>query len=317
MSRLRIKNPHTFWGVKLIRQGQGSAHQAAVVYAKIRRRLHAAPFCQSMVSLLHPSGGIEKNHFHNANCSARGGSPEAHTLPWENPDERVRGKNAVPSGLVPAGPGHAVVARGSGAGQDKQGHKKDKTPSVRLVARCDRDDAIYHVGDKAKFILTSTNAGRSDLSAQRRRRGHHQRRQGQLEARRSVQPYRHSRQAGLFATARDQGKTRFSPPPPSIRPRSSRPRRCPRISTPSGTRARRSWPRSPWMPSWKNRKSYSSDRVTCYKITLANVGGKRVHGWLSVPKGNGPFPAILTVPGAGVSGNRPGHEARQHAALCR
>ena len=35
-----------------------------------------------------------------------------------------------------------------------------------------------------------------------------------------------------------------------------------------------------------------------YKITLANVGGKRVHGWLSVPKGKGPFPAILTVPEA-------------------
>jgi cephalosporin-C deacetylase-like acetyl esterase len=44
----------------------------------------------------------------------------------------------------------------------------------------------------------------------------------------------------------------------------------------------------------------SDARVDCYKISLANVGGKRVHGWLSVPKGKGPFPAILTVPGAGI-----------------
>src|SRR5262249_41055975 len=46
-------------------------------------------------------------------------------------------------------------------------------------------------------------------------------------------------------------------------------------------------------------------RVDCYKISLANVEGKRVHGWLSVPKGKGPFPAILTVPGAGVYGIGP------------
>src|SRR5262249_9179563 len=46
-------------------------------------------------------------------------------------------------------------------------------------------------------------------------------------------------------------------------------------------------------------------KVDCYKISLANSRGKRVHGWLSVPKGKGPFPAILTVPGAGVYGSGP------------
>jgi cephalosporin-C deacetylase-like acetyl esterase len=52
-------------------------------------------------------------------------------------------------------------------------------------------------------------------------------------------------------------------------------------------------------------EKHSDDRVDCYKISLANVEGKRVHGWLSVPKGKGPFPAILTVPGAGVYGIQP------------
>lgn len=50
---------------------------------------------------------------------------------------------------------------------------------------------------------------------------------------------------------------------------------------------------------------FSSEQVTCYQVSLANVGGKRVRGWLSVPKGEGPFPAILTVPGAGVYGIGP------------
>jgi cephalosporin-C deacetylase-like acetyl esterase len=49
----------------------------------------------------------------------------------------------------------------------------------------------------------------------------------------------------------------------------------------------------------------SDERVDCYKISLGNIEGKRVHGWLSVPKGEGPFPAILTVPGAGVYGIGP------------
>jgi gluconolactonase len=49
----------------------------------------------------------------------------------------------------------------------------------------------------------------------------------------------------------------------------------------------------------------SDDRVDCYKISLGNIEGKRVYGWLSVPKGPGPFPAVLTVPGAGVYGIGP------------
>jgi cephalosporin-C deacetylase-like acetyl esterase len=50
---------------------------------------------------------------------------------------------------------------------------------------------------------------------------------------------------------------------------------------------------------------HSDERVDCYKISLANIEGKRVHGWLSVPRGQGPFPAVLTVPGAGVYGIPP------------
>jgi cephalosporin-C deacetylase len=56
----------------------------------------------------------------------------------------------------------------------------------------------------------------------------------------------------------------------------------------------------------------SDHRVDCYKISVANIERKRVRGWLSVPKGKGPFPAVLTLPGAGVYGIGPD---KKHAYL--
>jgi len=40
--------------------------------------------------------------------------------------------------------------------------------------------------------------------------------------------------------------------------------------------------------------------VEIYDITLANVNGAHVHGYFGKPKGDGPFPAVLYIPGAGV-----------------
>lgn len=38
---------------------------------------------------------------------------------------------------------------------------------------------------------------------------------------------------------------------------------------------------------------------TTYRISIANINGSRVYGWLSVPTAEGKHPAILTVPAAG------------------
>ncbi len=44
----------------------------------------------------------------------------------------------------------------------------------------------------------------------------------------------------------------------------------------------------------------SGANVDCYAISFANVDNTRIYGFLSVPKGRqGPFPAYVTVPGAG------------------
>lgn len=37
-----------------------------------------------------------------------------------------------------------------------------------------------------------------------------------------------------------------------------------------------------------------------YKVSLANVNGSRVYGWLHLPKGKGPFPTVLSIPGSGI-----------------
>jgi cephalosporin-C deacetylase len=37
-----------------------------------------------------------------------------------------------------------------------------------------------------------------------------------------------------------------------------------------------------------------------YKVSLANVNGSRVNGWLHLPEGTGPFPTVLSIPGSGI-----------------
>ena len=46
-----------------------------------------------------------------------------------------------------------------------------------------------------------------------------------------------------------------------------------------------------------------------YRVNLANINNRRVYGYLSVPKGTGPFPAILTLPSFGATA---GHVQPQH-----
>lgn len=40
--------------------------------------------------------------------------------------------------------------------------------------------------------------------------------------------------------------------------------------------------------------------VKRYKVSLANVNGSWVYGWLHLPEGNGPFPTVLSIPGSGI-----------------
>ncbi len=45
------------------------------------------------------------------------------------------------------------------------------------------------------------------------------------------------------------------------------------------------------------------DYSSTYRVNLANVDGRRVYGYISVPNGTGPFPAVLRLPAFGSSAN--------------
>lgn len=46
-------------------------------------------------------------------------------------------------------------------------------------------------------------------------------------------------------------------------------------------------------------EQHCSNQVESFRVSFATFGGKRVYGFLSVPKGAGPFPVLVNVPGAG------------------
>lgn len=51
-------------------------------------------------------------------------------------------------------------------------------------------------------------------------------------------------------------------------------------------------------------KFLEEDQYTkTYEISLANIDNRRVYGYLSIPKGTGPFPAFISLPSFGASAN--------------
>jgi cephalosporin-C deacetylase len=182
--------------------------------------------------------------------------------------------------------------------QDKDKQDKGKKDKAALVARCDRDDAIYHVGERAKFVLSSTtpleaayrltNDGLGTIS----------------EGKVTLEP---GKGYSLSGTLDKPGFLQLRVNNKAVAAAAFDPTKIePTAKMPSDFDAfweagKKELAAVPVDPQLAKHDKYSSERVTCYKISLANVGGKRVHGWLTVPKGMGPFPAILTVPGAGVS----------------
>lgn len=47
----------------------------------------------------------------------------------------------------------------------------------------------------------------------------------------------------------------------------------------------------------------SGDYSTTYRVNLANIDNRRVYGYVSIPNGNGPFPAVISMPAFGSIAN--------------
>ena len=60
----------------------------------------------------------------------------------------------------------------------------------------------------------------------------------------------------------------------------------------------------PLDPKLEKLPAFSSQTSTAYKISFAAPGG-RVWGFLTIPAGPGPFPALIKIPGAGPGEDRP------------
>ena len=65
------------------------------------------------------------------------------------------------------------------------------------------------------------------------------------------------------------------------------------------------------MPADYDAEGHKVEEVESCKISFAGPDGGRVYAWLAKPKGPGPFPAMLVLPGAGFAARpRPLEHAR-------
>ena len=58
------------------------------------------------------------------------------------------------------------------------------------------------------------------------------------------------------------------------------------------------------LPGDYDPTGHACEEVEVCKVDFGGIDGTRVHGWLTKPKGKGPFPAMLVLPGGGI-GSRP------------
>jgi cephalosporin-C deacetylase-like acetyl esterase len=69
------------------------------------------------------------------------------------------------------------------------------------------------------------------------------------------------------------------------------------------------------LPADYDPTGHRVEEVEAAKVSFAGVGGLRMYGWLAKPKGDGRFPALLVLPGAGFSARPIPLEQARHGYL--
>lgn len=69
------------------------------------------------------------------------------------------------------------------------------------------------------------------------------------------------------------------------------------------------------LPGDYDPAGHKTEEVEACKISFASLNGVRVHGWLAKPKGPGPFPTMLVLPGGGVTSRPMPLEHARHGYL--
>lgn len=68
---------------------------------------------------------------------------------------------------------------------------------------------------------------------------------------------------------------------------------------------------TPAAPELEEKPLYSTEFATTWKVRLTSIGPYRIAAYLSIPHGDGPFPALLAVPGYGSVVTPPQYEDHQ------
>lgn len=69
------------------------------------------------------------------------------------------------------------------------------------------------------------------------------------------------------------------------------------------------------LPADYDPAGHRTEEVEAFKVDFASTGGMRIHGWLAKPKGDGPFPVMLVLPGGGVGARTIPLEHARHGYL--
>jgi cephalosporin-C deacetylase-like acetyl esterase len=198
------------------------------------------------------------------------------------------------------------------AASPETGARAQKGKGTALSAHCDRPDATYKVGESVEFKVQADADG--EVTYRLSEDGFKAVEQGKLTVRAGETGVIKGKldKPGFLQLSVARGKDRALAAaafdPTKIQPTAEEPADFDAF----WAAGLKELAKVPVDAQLEHSKKHSDSRVDCYRISLANVGGKRVRGWVSVPKVKGPFPAILTVPGAGVYGITPD---RHHAYL--
>jgi cephalosporin-C deacetylase len=189
--------------------------------------------------------------------------------------------------------------------KDAKGAKEVKPTPILLRAECERPDALYKVGESVAFFLVSNTSGEIEYKFTddgmkvvredkfRANAGQTYKLQGKLD------------HPGFLRLQLTQGTATAAAAagvePTKIAPTAKAPADFEEF----------------WQEQRKELEKVRLDQVVeiwvqestptvnVYRVNLASIEGRRVYGWVAAPKGPGPFPAILSLPGAGVSGIKP------------
>ncbi len=192
--------------------------------------------------------------------------------------------------------------------------QETKKPAA-IVLRVEKEDAIYAVGQKAKFVFQIPESGEIQFAFTED--GYKPIRTGKLpvEANKFYSLSEGLDHPGFlrltlqFKTQSALAAAAFDPT--KIKPASPAPADFDEFWQQQIAKLKET-PIDPKLDPWTDHKG---DKFDAFKISLGLEGERRVFGYLTVPKGDGPFPAILTVPYAGVYTIAPDKNLARHAVI--